>query len=101
MCGAAPQGSWYSVDLSCFAPGSQVTVTCGDSVDPQGFWNQTFSIDVAGRAGDSTLCYSADGLDHWVTGGGIESNLPGNCLRVDVNSSDRSETYRPESAAAT
>lgn len=72
--GAAPAGSWYSVTLSGFTPGSQVTVTCRDSVDPQGFWTQTFTIDGAGNAADATLCYSNDGPDHWVTGGGVESN---------------------------
>lgn len=72
--GPAPAGSWYSVTLSRFPAGSQVTVTCRDSVDPGGFWTQTFTIDAAGNAGDSTLCYSADGPDHWVTGGGRESN---------------------------
>jgi uncharacterized protein (DUF697 family) len=72
--GPAPFGSWYSVSLSGFAPGSQVTVTCRDSVDPEGFWTQTFAIDGGGTAGDSTLCYSADGPDHWVTSDGVESN---------------------------
>ncbi|MEU8076035.1 hypothetical protein AB0B31_11335 [Catellatospora citrea] len=72
--GAAPHGSWYSVVLSGFAPGSSVTVTCRDSVDPGGFYNQTFTIGGDGRAADSTLCYSADGPDHWVTGGNQESN---------------------------
>ncbi|GGS10241.1 hypothetical protein GCM10010169_63780 [Micromonospora fulviviridis] len=72
--GAAPHGSWYSVVLSGFAPGSSVTVTCRDSVDPGGFFNQTFTIGGDGRAADSTLCYSADGPDHWVTGGNAESN---------------------------
>lgn len=72
--GAAPSGYWYSVALSGFAPGSTVTVTCHDSVDPQGFWTQTFTINSAGQASDTTLCYSADGPDHWVTGAGVESN---------------------------
>ncbi len=72
--GAAPYGSWYSVSLSGFSPGSQVTVYCNDSRD-RNFYTQTFTIDGGGRAGDSTLCYSADGPDHWVTSNvGIESN---------------------------
>jgi hypothetical protein len=71
---AAPAGSWYSVALTGFAPGVQVPVTCRDSVDPGGFYNQTFTTDAAGNASDSTLCYSGDGPDHWVTGGGVESN---------------------------
>jgi hypothetical protein len=72
--GPARYGSWYSVRLTAFQPGSRVTVTCHDSVDRAGFWNQTFTIDGAGNAADDTLCYSADGPDHWVTGGGVESN---------------------------
>ncbi|WP_433532724.1 GDSL-type esterase/lipase family protein [Micromonospora sp. CA-263727] len=72
--GAATSGYWYSVTLQGFSPGSSVTVTCRDSVDPGGFWNQTFVIGGDGRASDTTLCYSADGPDHWVTGGGVESN---------------------------
>ncbi|MEU5908448.1 hypothetical protein ABZ780_29260 [Micromonospora sp. NPDC047467] len=72
--GAAPFGSWYNVTLSGFTPGAAVTVTCRDSRDPGGFYSQKFTIGGDGRAADSTLCYSADGPDHWVTGGGIESN---------------------------
>jgi hypothetical protein len=34
---------------------------------------QTFAIGSDGRAGDSTLCYSDDGPDDWMTGG-VESN---------------------------
>lgn len=71
---AAPSGWWYAATLSGFAPGSTVTVTCRDSRDPGGFWNQTFTVGGDGRAGDSTLCYSGDGPDHWITGGGVESN---------------------------
>jgi hypothetical protein len=71
---AAPAGYWYSVVLTGFTPEASVTVTCRDSVDPVGFWNQTLVMDGSGRASDTTLCYSADGPDHWVTGGGVESN---------------------------
>ena len=71
--GSAPAGYWYSVNLSGFTPGSRVTLYCHDSVD-RNFWSQTFTINGAGNASDSTLCYSADGPDHWVTGGGVESN---------------------------
>lgn len=70
----APAGYWYDTRLSGFSPGSSVTVTCRDSADPGGFYSQTFTIDGAGQAADSTLCYSGDGPDHWVTGGGVESN---------------------------
>jgi len=75
--GAAPFGSWYGVSLSGLTPGSSVTLTCHDSVDPAGFYSRTFTIDGAGSAADANLCYSADGPDHWVTGGGLESNHVG------------------------
>lgn len=71
---AAPAGFWYSVTLAGFSPGSTVTVTCRDSVDPQGFWTQSFVMNSSGQGSDSTLCYSGDHPDHWVTGGGVESN---------------------------
>ena len=71
--GLAPSGYWYSAVLSGFAPGSSVTVACHDTVD-RNFWTQTFTIDANGGASDATLCHSADGPDHWVTGGGVESN---------------------------
>lgn len=75
--GPGPIGGsyWYSVVLSNFSPGSSVRVTCHDSVDPGGFYSQTFTINGAGQASDSTLCYSADGPSHWVTGGGVTSNF--------------------------
>lgn len=73
--GSAPAGIWYDFRLTGYAPGAVVTVTCRDSVDPGGFWTQTFTIGADGTAGDSTLCYSGDGPDHWVTSdGGRESN---------------------------
>ena len=71
--GAAPEGYWYSVSLENFTPGSSFTLYCHDSVDAN-FYSQTAVIDGAGRYSDSTLCYSRDGPDHWVTGGGEESN---------------------------
>lgn len=73
---AASSGYWYSVVLSGFTPGSSVTVSCHDSKDSQ-FWTQPFTIGSNGQASDSTLCYSGDGPDHWVTGGGVESNHVG------------------------
>lgn len=72
--GSAPSGYWYSVTLSHFPPNSSVSLTCRDSVDPGGFYTETEQIDANGNGGDSTLCYSADHPDHWVTGGGYESN---------------------------
>ncbi|MEZ5406500.1 MAG: Ig-like domain-containing protein [Acidimicrobiales bacterium] len=77
---AGPIGGsfWYAVSLSGFTPGSSVTLNCYDSVNRTvSFWTQTFAIDGSGRASDTTLCYSADGPDHWVSGGGVESNHVG------------------------
>lgn len=66
-------GYWYNVSLSGFTPNSSVTVACHDSVDSN-FWTQSISINGSGNGGDSTLCWSADGPSHWVTGGGVTSN---------------------------
>lgn len=71
--GNAPAGYWYSVSLSGFSPGVRVVVNCHDSVDSN-FYSQTFTINTSGKAADSTLCYSGDGPDHWVTSPGVESN---------------------------
>lgn len=70
---SATAGYWYEVALSGFPPGSQVTVSCSDSVD-QGFYTTTLTVNSSGRAEDPTLCYSADGPDHWVTADGLSSN---------------------------
>jgi len=72
--GSAPSGYWYDVSLENFPPGSRVDLYCHDSVDPGGFYAETKTIDQAGRSSASTLCYSADGPQHWVTGGGARSN---------------------------
>lgn len=70
-----PVGYWYNVALSGFTPGQVVTLTCRDSVDPGGFWTQNFTINGAGQAADTTLCYSTDHPDHWVTSNtGVQSN---------------------------
>ena len=71
--GPGPQGYWYGVTLSAFPPNTSVELQCHDSKDAN-FYRQNFSIDGAGNAGDSQLCYSIDGPNHWVTGGGATSN---------------------------
>lgn len=63
--GAAPFGSWYNLAISG-PPGASITVYCNDSVDTA-FWTQSFTLNGAGQAGDTTLCYSGDGPAHWVT----------------------------------
>ena len=70
---AAPAGYWYAVVLSGFMPGSPVTVFCHDSVDRE-FSTHTFTMNDSGGASEPTLCYSSDGPDFWVTGGGVTSN---------------------------
>lgn len=67
------EGYWYDVSLEQFPPSSSVTLHCHDSWDSS-FWTETVTVDGAGNYRDSKLCYSADGNDHWVTGGGQESN---------------------------
>ena len=72
---AAAAGYWYNVYLSGFAPGSQVTLPAGTPLIPVGSYDQLFTIDGAGHAGDSTLCFSGDHPDHWVTSSnGVQSN---------------------------
>lgn len=72
---AAPYGSWYAVALAGFSAGSTVTLTCRDSVDPQGLYMQSVTVSGAGAASLPRLCYSADGPDHWVTTNtGVSSN---------------------------
>lgn len=71
---SAPHGYWYSVSLSNFSPGQSVALYCHDSVDSGGFYAETVTVSSSGSYSDKTLCYSADGPGHWVTGGGRESN---------------------------
>lgn len=71
---SAPAGYWYAITFSNFPPNSDVTASCHDSVDPQGF--RTFTIRTNGSGGYYTQgqCYSGDGPSHWVRSGGVESN---------------------------
>ncbi|QLQ37339.1 hypothetical protein [Micromonospora robiginosa] len=71
---AAPHGFRYAVSLQHFAPGTDVTVTCHDSVDPGGFYTFRLRTDGDGNAYTRTQCYSGDHPDHWAIAGGIESN---------------------------
>jgi hypothetical protein len=71
---AAPAGYRYAVTLTNFAANSSVTVTCHDSVDPQGFYTFTLVTDASGAAFTQNQCYSGDGPDHWVFANGIQSN---------------------------
>ncbi|MEM9713472.1 MAG: hypothetical protein AAGA17_14740, partial [Actinomycetota bacterium] len=71
---AAPAGYRYAVALSGFTPSTVVRVTCHDSVDSAGFFSFSLPIDAAGRASTSSMCYSADGPEYWVTVDGLVSN---------------------------
>lgn len=71
---AASTGYRYAVTLSHFNVDSSVTVTCYDSVSPNGFYTFTLPTDNNGYASSAAYCYSGDGPDHWVQAGGVESN---------------------------
>ncbi|HEY0167006.1 MAG TPA: hypothetical protein VGB75_08195 [Jatrophihabitans sp.] len=71
---AAPAGYRYAVAISGFSANSNVTVTCHDSADPQGFYTFVMTTNGSGAASTSNQCYSGDGPDHWVRAAGIESN---------------------------
>jgi hypothetical protein len=71
----APAGYRYAISLHGFAAGSTVTISCRDSVDPDGFYTFTIVTDGAGNASTENQCYSADGPDHWVVAdSSVESN---------------------------
>lgn len=71
--GDAAGSSWYIVTLSDFPPNTSVRLHCHDSVDTY-FYAENFTTNGSGALTESTLCYSADGPAHWVTGGGATSN---------------------------
>jgi hypothetical protein len=71
---AAPSGFRYAITLNHFAPNSGITMTCHDSVDPQGFYTFTLNTDASGHAFTQSYCYSGDHPDHWFKANGIESN---------------------------
>ncbi len=70
----APFGYRYAVTLSGFGANASVSVTCFDSVSPNGFYTFNMTTDGAGGASTASQCYSADGPDHWVIASGISSN---------------------------
>jgi len=71
---AAPSGYRYAIALSGFTPGAPVGVECYDSVSPGGFYHFSLTTDTEGDASTDQQCYSADGPDHWVVAGGLQSN---------------------------
>lgn len=71
---AASAGSWYAVSLTGFTPGTTVSVSCHDSVDPHGFRSFGAVVDGNGSAFAQNGCFSGAGPDHWVVADGVESN---------------------------
>lgn len=71
---AAPSGYRYAISLIGFPPSAGVSVTCYDSVSPQGFFTFALNTNSSGAASTASYCYSGDGPEHWVVAGGVESN---------------------------
>ncbi|MEV0132583.1 hypothetical protein AB0H83_29495 [Dactylosporangium sp. NPDC050688] len=71
---AAPSGFRYAITLDHFAPNTGVTITCHDSVDPNGFYTFTLTTDGSGHAFTQAYCYSGDHPNHWFRANGVESN---------------------------
>ena len=70
----ATVGFRYAITFANFAPNSSVSVSCRDSVDPGGFFTFSLGTDGNGAAFTQSQCFSADGPQHWVVAGGVESN---------------------------
>ena len=87
--------SWYDIHLRGYPSSAWVTVTCADSVDPGGFRAFTLATNSSGAATTTRSCYSADGLDHWVTAGGTTSN------RVRWSANGASSPTRTASSSTT
>ncbi|HEX4669259.1 MAG TPA: hypothetical protein VH275_04710 [Solirubrobacterales bacterium] len=73
----APSGYRYAISLIGYPPSTGVSVTCYDSVSPQGFSTFVLNTDASGAALTASYCYSGDGPSHWVIAGGVESNHVG------------------------
>jgi hypothetical protein len=71
---AAPSGFRYAITLNNFGPNAAITITCHDSVDPQGFYTFTLHTNGSGYAFTQSYCYSGDHPDHWFKANGVESN---------------------------
>jgi hypothetical protein len=71
----APQGFYYIVSLEGFGASAAVSISCRDTVSPEGFHSFAIVADDSGRATATQGCYSGDGPDHWVVANGsTESN---------------------------
>jgi hypothetical protein len=67
---AASAGYWYAITLRSFPSNVEVSITCYDSVSPDGFKTFDVRTDDAGAATAKRNCYSGDGPDHWVQADG-------------------------------
>lgn len=70
----AEAGYYYDIRLKNFPANTEVTVTCHDTVSPEGFRSFVVFTDGHGYAGADDKCRSGDGPEHWVTALGVESN---------------------------
>ena len=72
---AAPAGYRYAITLAGFPGNSSVSISCRDSVSPNGFYTFSLTTNASGQAFTQSYCYSGDGPDHWVVANGsVESN---------------------------
>jgi hypothetical protein len=65
---------WYDISLSGWSPGQSVSITCFDSVDPNGFRSFSATVDSSGSASIGNECRSGTGPDYWVSANGALSN---------------------------
>ena len=72
--GPSGQNRWYKVSLSGFPPGARVTLTCRSAANADGFFDLQIVIGADGTYAENELCNSGPNQEHWVTGGGVESN---------------------------
>ncbi len=71
---SAPVGYRYAITLNNFPANSSVSVSCRDSVSPNGFYTFSLNTNGSGSASTASYCYSGDGPEHWVIAGGVTSN---------------------------
>ncbi|MCZ2814917.1 hypothetical protein [Modestobacter sp. VKM Ac-2984] len=64
----APGGGYrYLVTLNNMGADRDVTITCYDTVSPNGFYTFTMHTDASGYASAGDQCFSGDYGQHWVT----------------------------------
>ena len=50
-----------------------MTLTCQSAANPTGFYAVTLTVNEDGSLLEDELCFSLPGQEHWVSGGGVES----------------------------